>query len=55
MSGSNYRHHVRKSLSLKRPKYSFAPRTNFYGRRKNEDHIVSYFTGIQSGIKVSIS
>jgi len=55
MSGSNYRHHIGKSLSLKRPKYSFTPRTDFYGRRENEDHIVSYFASIQSGIKVSIS
>jgi hypothetical protein len=55
MPGSNHRHHIRKSLSLKRPKDSFTPRTNFYGRRENENHIVSYFTSIQSGIKVSIS
>jgi hypothetical protein len=55
MSGSNYRHHIRKPLSLKRPKYRFTPRTNFYGRRENEDHIVSYFTSVQGSIKVSIS
>jgi hypothetical protein len=55
MSGSNYRDCIRKSLSLKRPKYSFTPKPNFYGRRKNEDHIVSYFTSIQSSIEVSIS
>jgi len=54
-SGSNYWHHIRKTLRLERPKYSFTPGTNLYGRGENEDNIVSYFTSIQSGVKVPIS
>jgi hypothetical protein len=55
MIRSNHRHHIRKSLGLERPKYGFTPGTNFHGRRENEDNIVSYFTSIQSGVKVAVS
>jgi len=55
MTWGNYGHHIRKSLRLQRPKYRFTPGTNFHSRRENEDNVVRYFTGIQSGIEVPVS